>query len=131
MTITVGMIGPQRGWAINPLLIFMSAIRVNSGTAEVGKNAASRPTLCMPLPHETSLLALHHPVNGRCRTVWSSVSVGFRAPIELDGYPLDDGVGRFLEFSPFLCFRQPVLHFSPGMRHPLTAHVFQRSKAIF
>ena len=69
MTITVGMIGSQRGPAINPLLIFMSAIRVNSGTAEVGKNAASRPTLCMPLPRETSLLALHHPVNGRCRTV--------------------------------------------------------------
>lgn len=65
MTITVGMIGSQRGPAINPLLIFMSAIRVNSGTAEVGKNVASRPTPCMQLPHETSLLALHHPVNGR------------------------------------------------------------------
>jgi hypothetical protein len=44
MTITVGMIGPQRGPTLNPLLIFMSAIRVNSGTVEVRKNAASRPT---------------------------------------------------------------------------------------
>jgi hypothetical protein len=43
MTITVGMIGSQRGPAINPLLIFMSAIPVNSGTAEVRKNAASDP----------------------------------------------------------------------------------------
>jgi hypothetical protein len=65
MTITVGMIGSQQGPAINPLLIFMSAIRVNSGTAEMGKNVASRPTPCMQAPHETSLLALHHQVNGR------------------------------------------------------------------
>jgi hypothetical protein len=105
MTITVGMIGSQRGPAINPLLIFMSAIQVNSGTAEAQKNAASRSTPCMQLPHEASLLALYHPVNGRAPHRLSSVSVGFRAPIELDGYPLDEGVGRFLEFSPFLCFR--------------------------
>jgi hypothetical protein len=105
MTITVGMIGPQRGPAINPLLIFMSAIRVNSGTAEVRKNVAFRSTPCMQLPHETSLVALHPPVNGRTPHRLSSVSVGFRAPIELDGYPLDEGVGRFLESSPFLCFR--------------------------
>jgi hypothetical protein len=68
MTITVGMIGSQQGPAINPLLIFMSAIRVNSGTAEMGKNVASRPIPCMQPPHETSLLALHHQVNGRAAT---------------------------------------------------------------
>src|ERR1700730_5235653 len=102
MTITVGMIGSQRGPAINPLLIFMSAIRVNSGTAEARKNWASRPTPGMQLPHETSLPALHHPVNGRAPHRLNLVSAGFRAPIELDGYRLDEGVGRFLEFSPFL-----------------------------
>ena len=105
MTITVGMIGSQQGPAINPLLIFMSAIRVNSGTGEMGKNVASRPTPGMQLPHQTSLPALHHPVNGRAPHRLSSVSAGFRAPIKLDRYPLDEGVGRFLEFSPFLCFR--------------------------
>ena len=131
MTITVGTIGPQRGPAINPLLIFMSAIPVNSGTAEVRKNAALSTRQCVQLPHETALLALHHPVNGGVPHRLSSVIAGFRAPIELDGYPVDEWVGRFLEFSPFLCFRQPVLRFSPGKRRPLTAHVFQRSKAIF
>jgi hypothetical protein len=106
MTITVGTIGPQRGPAINPLLIFMSAIPVNSGTAEVRKNAALSTRQCV------ALLALHHPVNGGVPHRLSSVIAGFRAPIELDGYPVDEWVGRFLEFSPFLCFRQPVLRFT-------------------
>jgi hypothetical protein len=104
MTITEGMIGPQRGPAINPLLIFMCAIRVNSGTAEVGKTCLSTHP-CMQLTQETSLLALHHPANGRGPHRLSSMIAGFRAPIELNRYPLDEGVGRFLEFSPFLCFR--------------------------
>jgi hypothetical protein len=69
MTITVGMIGPQRGPAINPLLIFMSAIRVNSGTAEVRKNVAIRSAPCMQLPHETSLAALHIQLTAGRRTV--------------------------------------------------------------
>jgi hypothetical protein len=103
MTITVGMIGSQRGPAINPLLIFMSAIRVNSGTAEARKKRPLDPPR-----------ACNCRTKRRCRRFiirltaphrLNLVSAGFRAPIELDGYRLDEGVGRFLEFSPFLCFR--------------------------
>jgi hypothetical protein len=36
MTITVGVAAGQRGAAINHLLILMSALRVNSGTANTG-----------------------------------------------------------------------------------------------
>jgi len=67
------------------------------------------------------------------KMLWHSglVVIGFRAPVELDGHALDEAVRRFLKFSPFLCFRQPVFHLFPSKRSPLTAHIFQRSKLIF
>ena len=75
----------------------------------------------------------HVAVGCAAMMLWHSglVVVGFRAPIELDGHALDEAVRRFLKFSPFLCFRQPVFHLFPSKRSPLTAHVFQRSKLIF
>src|SRR5450759_1435144 len=56
--------------------------------------------------------------------------VGLRAPVELDRHPLCEWISRFPKLSPFLRFRQPVVHFFPGKRSALTAHIFQRAKLI-
>ncbi len=49
MTITVGMVGPQRGVAINHLLILMSAFQVKSGTGDIRQAAIAVHACVQPL----------------------------------------------------------------------------------
>ena len=56
------------------------------------------------------------------------ITIGFLAPIELDGNSPCEMVGRLLKSSPFLGFYEPVFHFFLGDSGPFTTHNFQRRK---
>ena len=56
------------------------------------------------------------------------ITIGFLAPIELDGNSPCEMVGRLLKSSPFLGFCEPVFHFFLGDSGPFTTHNFRRRK---